>query len=92
MASKQPLAPWGSTDSHPLLVWHDTLDGRYLVEVERTGVYSGKLVIFDHDNGDRPVMERDVDLRYGALFGPDAADVADWKRKAMDFIDVRGAP
>ncbi len=92
MATVHPLLPWGSTDFHPALVWRETLDGRYLVEVERTGPYSGVLAVFDHDSCDTLVASVDVDLMYGAIFGPDAADVADWKKQAMDFVDSRGAP
>lgn len=87
-----PLLPWGSTDDHPHLVWRDTLDGRYLVEVQRTGPYTGTLVVFDHDAGDRLIMETDVGLSYGALFGPDADDLAEWQEKVIKFIDSRGAP
>jgi len=87
-----PLVPWGSTDDHPQLVWRDTLDSRYLVEVQRTGMHTCTLAVFDHDNGDRLVMEADIRLSYAALFGPNAANVAVWREKVIEFIDSRGAP
>ena len=55
-------------------MWTSTLDGKYEVTVTRTGDYYGELTISE----DNQVLHREtVGLSYGAIFGPDVADVAD---------------
>lgn len=84
----KPLANWDDDDSsHPDLVWWSRLDGRYQVEVHRTGSHSGVLLIFDHQDGDKLIHQEDVGLYYGAIFGPDFADVAEWQEKTIRVID-----
>ncbi|MBI4119112.1 MAG: hypothetical protein HY452_02520 [Parcubacteria group bacterium] len=85
----QPILPWDSPEDtdHPQLVWRGKFDARYLIEVHRTDGYNGKLFIFDHDKNDQEIFSVDVDLSYGARFGPDASDVDEWQEKALDFID-----
>lgn len=86
----EPLLPWNAADrgDYPaLLVWRARLDTRYLVEVQRTDDYHGKLLIFDHEREDQEIAHWDVGLSYGAVFGPDTADVQEWEEKVTDFID-----
>jgi len=85
----RPLAAWDDDNSsHPSLVWWSRLDGRYLVEVHRTGNYSATLYIFDHHNGDALIhREENIGLAYGARFGPDVDDVSLWQEKAAEVVD-----
>ena len=85
---KPPLAKWGDDDSeHENLVWWSRLDGKYQIEVQRTGEYSAELVIYDHLDKDKELMREKVSLSYGAKFGPDTADVEDWQKKGVEFVD-----
>ncbi len=87
----QPLLLWDSGDSeienHPQLVWSSKLDNRYLLEVHRISDYHGKLFVFDHNKNDQEIACWDVGLSYGAIFGPDVADVNEWQEKVLNFID-----
>lgn len=86
-----PLLPWDAPQDtrHPQLVWRSKLDDRYLIEVHRTGTnnYTGKLVVFDHDRNNQEIFSMDIGLSHGAIFGPDIADVDEWRDKVLDFID-----
>ncbi|HKU24530.1 MAG TPA: hypothetical protein VJQ54_03605 [Candidatus Sulfotelmatobacter sp.] len=68
------------------VVWTSTLDGRYKVTVTRTGDYHGELTISE---GDQVLHREPVGLSYGAIFGPDVSDVADWQQIAVEFVDRR---
>lgn len=84
----QPLLPWESDNAdHPDLVWRSKMDKRYLIEAHRADGYHGKLYIFDHEKDDREIACWEVILSYGAMFGPDVADVDVWLKKAEDFVD-----
>ena len=85
-----PLAPWDGIEdfSHPDLVWQATLDGRYQIEVQRTGASTANLCIFDHQDGNKELACWPVGLSYGAMFGPDVSDVGAWQDKALEFIDA----
>ena len=66
------------------VVWTSTLDGKYEVTVTHTRGYHAELTISE----DGQVLHREaVGLSYGAIFGPDVADVADWRRMAVEFVD-----
>lgn len=83
-----PTLPWDSqVEDHPDLVWRAKFDDRYLIEVARTGERTAKLRIWDHAKGDAEIAEWDVGLAYGALFGPDVGDVAEWQDRIAAFID-----
>lgn len=85
---KPPLAKWDDNDSsHENLVWWSRLDGKYQVEVQRTGSYTAELVVYDHADGDKELMREAVGLSYGARFGPDVSDVSLWQNKSADFVD-----
>ena len=67
-----------------LIVWSSTLDGRYTINVMRTGPYRAELAIAEGAN----VLHREpVGLSFDALFGPDVADVASWQEIATTFVD-----
>ena len=88
-AAVAALASWedntGATD--PQLIWWSRLDGRYQVEVQRSGERSAMLVIFDHANQGALVHQENTELLYGARFGPDVQDVERWKERAVHVID-----
>ena len=85
----RPILPWNATDDadDQKLVWHSKLDNRYLIEVQRTSSHKGALRVFDHQKRDKEIFSCNVSLLYGAPFGPDISDVADWQNKIVDFID-----
>lgn len=60
-------------------VWQDTLDQRYRVRVDRLSLRSGQLTVKDDKTG-QTLVDRVVHLSYGAVFGPDVADVDEWQR------------
>lgn len=66
------------------VVWTSTLDRRYEVTVTRSGDYYGELAVSE---GNQILHRESVGLSYGAIFGPDVADVADWRRIAAEFVD-----
>lgn len=84
---QKPLVAWHSDEDHPKLVWRAKLDNRYLVEVHRSGKNSARLCIFDHKKNSRLIACWNVTLSYGAAFGPDTADVAEWQEKVSSFIN-----
>ena len=55
--------------NRPDKVWSQTLDDRYLCEVERTGEYTGELVIRDTQQNGLELKREDVTLSYQAIFG-----------------------
>jgi hypothetical protein len=68
------------------VIWESLLDGRYKVMVTRTGPYRGEWCI---RFGDQVLDRQNVGLSYGALFGPDVDDVANWQERAIEFIDAQ---
>jgi hypothetical protein len=70
------------------VVWTSTLDKRYEVTVTRSDDYHAELTISE---GNQVLHREAVGLSYGAIFGPDVADVADWRRIAVAFVDSQNA-
>lgn len=63
------------------------------VEVRRTDHREACLTVFD---GDEPIyVQIKMPLAYGAIFGPDGADVADWQditcREYDDYVTRKQA-
>lgn len=89
----KPIVPRkdDGTFTHKDIVWWSRLDKRYLVEVRRSkrGTYTADLFIFDCCDNYKELKHFEVGLSYGARFGPDAADIAEWRGKVADFIDDR---
>lgn len=84
------------------LIWWSRLDGRYQIEVHQAREetlkaleldeggdigYIGILCIFDHGNENTLLMAEMVGLSYGAIFGPDVADVLAWQDRSIAFVD-----
>lgn len=68
------------------IVWNSTLDDRYDVVVTRTAPYQGELTISESG---KILHRQNVGLMYGAIFGPDVADVFVWKQIAIEFVDYQ---
>lgn len=69
------------------IIWWSTVDNNtWKVQVVRSGDYTGTLEIYRVENN-KKMFSQDVHLAYRALFGPDVADVSEWQRIAIDFID-----
>jgi hypothetical protein len=66
------------------IIWKSTLDNRYAIQVVRVAPYRGKLVIRE---ADEEIFSQQVALSYGATFGPDVSDIADWQEIVLNFID-----
>lgn len=66
------------------IIWESRVDGRYDASVERTGDYTGELVVRD---GEKELLREPTTLSYRALFGPDVSDVATWQERTIKFID-----
>lgn len=66
------------------IIWESTMDSKYDVKVIGDGDYKGKLQIYE---GEKLLMEEPVGLAYGAIFGPDIDDVAQWQERAIEFVD-----
>jgi hypothetical protein len=77
-----------SVTTLPNIVWVALLDARYKVTIVRKEPYRGSLELRD---GEDLILEQDVGLSYDAMFGPDAADVVEWREIATQFIDKRTA-
>jgi hypothetical protein len=68
-----------------MVVWEAQLDEVYDCKVTRIDEYKGKLTVIDQF--DRVLLEEEVGLMYGAMFGPDIADVSHWEDKCVEVID-----
>ncbi len=67
-------------------IWQAKLDDRYDCLVTRVNEAHGQLTVTD--NTDKKVLlEREVTLAYGAQFGPDVDDVADWEEWCIQTVD-----
>jgi hypothetical protein len=69
-------------------IWENRLDDKYDVFVE--GVEDGYKGFFVIMEGDIELLREEVSISYGAKFGPDVADVAEWEQRCVDFIDELG--
>jgi hypothetical protein len=99
--NRKPLATYDFTkDEAPkydyaLVAWAAVLDKRYKIEVQRDtkggdmihAQYNGFLVIFDSQDNDKVILDEKVPISYGAVFGPDAIDVAEWQEMACEAVD-----
>lgn len=65
-------------------IWETKLDNKFDIRVERVDEYKGTLIIAD---GNTKIAEGLVSLAYGAPFGPDIGDIADWQNWSANFID-----
>jgi len=68
------------------VIWESVLDDRYDCKVTRNSDYSGQLKVLD-TRTNQSLYDEEVFLSHGALFGPDVADVADWRDKIVKVVD-----
>lgn len=87
---KSKSRPMNSIEASGEIVWSNRLDERYDVIVYRaTKPHTGVLVVKDGENELARTM---VSLSYGAMFGPDVADVDAWAAEAVGIVDETKAP
>ena len=65
-------------------IWEAKLDDVYNCQVIRETESQGKLTIEQDGN---VLFIKNVSLSYGAIFGPDVADVAYWEDQCVNFVD-----
>lgn len=68
------------------VIWESNLDNRYDCKVTRNLEYTGQLKVLDTETN-LVLLDEEVRLSYGASFGPDASDVADWRDKIIAVVD-----
>jgi hypothetical protein len=69
------------------LVWGGIVDRRYISEVQRVTNQIGQLLVFDTRTLNEIIHQQEVNLSYGAQFGPDMADIEEWKDMVLQVID-----
>lgn len=69
------------------VIWQATLDDRYDCRVERINEAHGRLQVLDTTD-QRMLLLKEVTLAYGAAFGPDVDDVADWEQWCVEAVDA----
>ena len=68
------------------VIWQQTLDGgAYTLRVTRIDDNYGLLQV--SVTGGEQLHEQRVPLAYGAIFGPDMDDVAEWQGLTVDIVD-----
>lgn len=68
-----------------MIIWESKLDDIYDCKVTRISENKGTLTMIDQF--DRVLLEREVGLLYGAVFGPDIEDVAYWEDLCVEVVD-----
>lgn len=69
------------------IIWYSTLDGeQFSAEVTRLREYAGRLTV-KHIESDETLLDVEVSLSYGAIFGPDVSDVGEWADKTIEVVD-----
>ena len=68
------------------IVWESKLDTIYNCQVTRTDEYKGILKLTNTEN-DWVLVEQEVGLSYGAKFGPNVDDVAQWQEICIQAVD-----
>lgn len=69
------------------VIWQQTLDdGAFTMRVMRIDEGTGLLQVFVTE-GERKLHEEQVPLAYGARFGPDMDDVAEWQEITIAHVD-----
>lgn len=69
------------------LIWEAELDGRYKCKVTRNSLHSGQLSVFD-DKTQKFLYDEEVQLSFGALYGPDEFDVSEWQTIIERLVDA----
>lgn len=68
------------------IIWESQLDGVFDCKVERIDERVGRLTVIDQF--DRMLLNKEVGLSYGAMFGPDVSDIALWEDMIIKVIDA----
>ncbi len=70
------------------VVWQQTMDqGAFTLRVTRADEDTALLQVINNSNDD-VILSRDrMPLAYGARFGPDVDDVAEWQAIALEAVD-----
>lgn len=69
------------------MIWNEVADGKYRCTVTQTGDGYQGLLRITHIETDLVIHEQEVGVSYGAPFGPDFEDVAEWTGICLDTID-----
>lgn len=72
------------------IVWQSTLDQIYDCFVSRTGERTGQLRVVNMETK-QVLLDQEVELSYGATFGPDVDDVAHWEELCTQTVDQASA-
>ena len=67
-------------------VWEARLDNKYHCTVTRLSERTGELKIVNEENK-QVLLQKEVNLAFGALFGPDIDDVLDWEQMCINAVD-----
>lgn len=67
-------------------VWEARLDNKYHCTVTRVSERKGQLKIVAQENQE-VLLNKEVGLSYGAIFGPDMDDVMDWEQICIETVD-----
>lgn len=67
-------------------IWQAQLDDRYDCLVTRINEAHGLLTVTDTTDK-KILLSNEVTLSYGAQFGPDMDDVADWEERCIQAVD-----
>jgi hypothetical protein len=70
------------------IVWKSTLDDKYECIVKRSEKKCGRLIVTNTETKEI-ILDKEVDLSYGAQFGPDIMDIVEWQDMIVDTIDNR---
>jgi hypothetical protein len=73
-------------------VWESKLDQLWDCRVERTGEREGRLIVSRLDDPTVVILNEETGLSYGAIFGPDVADIAMWRDKCTAAVDALDSP
>lgn len=68
------------------IVWSSLLDNAYDCFVSRIGESLGQLRVVNIDTKE-VLLDQEVELSYGAQFGPDVDDVAYWQDLCTQVVD-----
>lgn len=69
------------------IVWRAELDnGQYICKVTRLSSYTGQLTV-ENTADSNTILDKEVCLSYGAQFGPDVEDVAQWQEMIIEAVD-----
>jgi len=70
------------------IVWSAELDYTWDIKVYRTeNTYKGTLIM-KHKETNQIVINEEVALSYGAMFGADVSDAAKWKHMCLEAADA----